>query len=221
MNGQRNGGIHDNRSGTADHPDAERVDHAADRVRIVEQRAIMRERERPPRAQRLGPRLPTNDRSVIAEHGIATVTVNHSTIATNAGQRQTPSLRRRRAEALGAHRDMALRLLQQLTLHGDQRHGDRDDDDGHHRHELIRRHRQLVGELEEIGREHEHVLRIAEHERQAEQLETEKEHQHAGKQDGGRRHRQTDVDRHPQRIRAGRARRLLEVAAETRNAAAI
>jgi len=45
MNGERNGGVDDNRSGTAGQPDAERVDHAARRVRMSKQRAIMVERE--------------------------------------------------------------------------------------------------------------------------------------------------------------------------------
>ena len=69
---------------------------------------------------------------------------------------------------------MALRLTQEQTQHEHERQGYRGDDHGDDRHELIR-HRQLVSQLVEIGREDEQPLRIAEHERQAEQLETEEE----------------------------------------------
>ena len=139
---------------------------------------------------------------------------NQNTIAAKAGQRQRASLSGCGAQSLAAHRDVALRLPQQHALHEHERRGHRDDDDHDHRHELIGRHAELVGELEQVGREHQHALRIAEHQRQAEQLEAEEEHQHAGKQDGRQNHRQADVDRDLPRIGADDARGFLEIAAE-------
>ena len=131
-----------------------------------------------------------------------------------AGQRQRAEPERRLLEPLAAHRDVALRLAQQPPLqeHERRRHGD--DRHHHHRHQLIGRHAELVGELVEVGREHQQALRVAEHERQAEQFEAEEEHQHAGEQDRRQHHRQAHVDRDLQRVGAGDARGLLEVGAE-------
>ena len=109
--------------------------------------------------------------------GITTVTVNHSTMARKAGQRQRPSGNGAMFSPLPRTDDVALRVPQQAALQIDQRRRDGDDDDHDHGHQLVGRHAELVGELVEIGREHQHALRIAEHQRQAEQFEAEEEHQ--------------------------------------------
>ncbi len=213
MDRERDRRVADDRDGAADHPDAERIDHAADDVRIFEQVAVVIEREHLRQHNAFAPGLDERaQRDAEERHDDG----DREPQRDRDEGRPAPDaeLERRGAQSLAAHRDVALRLLQQLPLHEHERRRDRDDGHDHDRHELIGRHAELVGELVEIGREHQHVLRIAQHERQAEQLEAEEEHQHAGEQDRGQHHRQADVDRDPQRIGADRARRLLDVAAE-------
>ena len=59
----------------------------------------------------------------------------------------------------------------------------RHDHDHDHRHQLIARRAEFVGQLVEIGGEHQALRRIAQHQRQTEQLEAEEENQHAGECD--------------------------------------
>ncbi len=108
-----------------------------------------------------------------------------------------------------------MRLLQQPPLHEDERRRHRDDRDHHYRHELVGRHAELVGEFEQIGREHQQALRVAQHQRQPEQLEAQKEHQHAREQDRRQHHRQAHTGGDAPGIGAHGARRLLDIAAET------
>ena len=168
------------------------------------------------------PQVSTKERSVMPDSGTTTVTTNQQHDRDEAGQRQHAEPQRPGLQPLAAHRDIALRLPQQQPLHEDKRRGDGDDHHHDHGHELIGRHAELVGELVEIGREHQHALRIAEHQRQAEQFEAEEEHQHAGKQDRRQHHRQADVDTRPEADwRRRRARPPRDRCARPRNAAAV
>jgi hypothetical protein len=86
---------------------------------------------------------------------------------------------RPRLAAPAAQGDVALGHPQQIPLQINQRQRHAGDGDDDHGHELIRGRAQNVGELEQIRGQHQHVGGIADDERQAEQLEAEKEDQDA------------------------------------------
>ncbi len=115
---------------------------------------------------------------------------------------------------LALDRHVLARGLEQPALQQHQRKGHRDDAHRNRRHEVIGGRAELVGQLVQVGRQHEVALGIAEDQRQAEELEAQKEHQHRGVEQGGHGHRQADVERDAQRIGADHARRFLDVGAE-------
>jgi hypothetical protein len=112
---------------------------------------------------------------------------------------------------LALDRDELAGIPQQEALQHDQREGHRDDANRHRRHQVIRRRAELVGELVEVGGENEVALGVAQHQRQAEDLEAEEEDEHAGEQERRRDHRQADVAGDLERRRAGHPRRFLDV----------
>src|SRR5664280_1941064 len=110
--------------------------------------------------------------------------------------------------------DVLAGVAQQEALQHHQRKRHGDDADRDRRHEVIGRRAELVGELEEIGREDEVAFRVAEHQRQAEDLEAEEEHEHAREEEGRRHHGQADVARDLERRRAGHAGGFFHVRAQ-------
>ena len=125
------------------------------------------------------PQFVTNARSTMPEIGTKTVKSSHSATIANATHRHAPSGSAVWRARLALHRDELVGALQQPALQQHQRQRDRDDAHRDRRHQVIRRHAELVGELVQIGREHQVAFRIAEHQRQAEHFEAEEEHQHA------------------------------------------
>ena len=110
------------------------------------------------------------------------------------------------------------RLAKQHGLHDEERRGNREHHHGNHRHVLNGRPAGHTGKRIEISGEHQQTLRIArrlaEHQRQPEQLEAEQEHQRAGGEDRRQHHRQAHIDRDVPRTGAGGARRVLDLAIE-------
>ena len=135
------------------------------------------------------PHCSTKARSAMPEIGTTMVKTSHS--ATIAERDPLPAAERQQllSRRLALHRDVLAGALEQPPLQQHQRERDRDDAHRHRGHEVIRRRSELVRQLEEIGGQHEMAFRVAEHERQAEQLEAEEEDEHRGVEERRHRHR--------------------------------
>jgi hypothetical protein len=144
---------------------------------------------------------------------IGTTIVNASQSATERERDPLPPAQGQQllARRLALHRHEFAGGLEQPALHQHERERDRDDAHRDRRHQVIRRRAELVGELVQVGREHEVSLGVAEDEGQAEDLEAEEENQHRRIEKRRHRHRQAHVERDAQRIRADDARRFLDV----------
>ena len=128
------------------------------------------------------PQLVTSARSAIPESG--TTTVDEQPEDEDRRRDPAPAAERQRPlpAGLALDGDELAGVPQQVALQHDEREGHRDDADRDRRHQVVRRRAELVGELVEIGGEDEVAFRIAEDERQAEDLEAEEEDEHAREQ---------------------------------------
>ena len=115
---------------------------------------------------------------------------------------------------LALDRRVLARVLQQVALQQHQRERDGDDADRDRGHQMVRRRAELVRELVEVRRQHQVAFRIAQHERQAEELEAQEEDEHRGEQQRRHDERQADRRRDAKRRGAGDTRGLLDVGAQ-------
>ena len=115
------------------------------------------------------------------------------------------------ARALALDRHILVGGLEQPALYHHQRHGHHHQADGDGGHQVVRRRTELVGQLVQIGRQHQVAFRIAQHQHQAEHFEAEEEHQHAGIRQRRHDHRQRHIQHHLDRRGAGHAGRFLDV----------
>ena len=139
------------------------------------------------------PQLVTKERRAMPDSGTTTVRNSHSDEDRRRDPAPAAERQRPLAAGLALDRDELAGVLQQVALQHHQREGHRDDAHRHRRHQVVRRRAELVGELVQVGGEHQVALRIAEHQRQAEDLEAEEEHQHAREEQRRRDHRQAHV----------------------------
>src|SRR5206468_3173426 len=96
------------------------------------------------------------------------------------------------AARLTLDRRVLARVLEESPLQQDERNRHCDDADRDRGHQVIRRRAELIRELIEIRRQHQMTFRVAQYQRQSEQLDAEEKDEHGREQQRGHDQRQAD-----------------------------